>query len=628
MSPRPQAPLSLLTLLVALAPAAFAATAPRGITLAVDATEAPRHVLHVRETLPAAPGPFSLSYPRWIPGEHGPTGPLTDVVNLVIVANGQRLAWRRDDVDMYRVQVDVPRDARSIEVGFDFMLSTTTAGFSSASSVTEQLLLLSWNQVLLYPADQPSDGLTYRAALTLPAGWKFGTALPLASAAAGVLQFAPVSLTTLVDSPVLAGRHFRSVDLAPGSAIPYSLEMACDSDAGLAIADSDVVKLRQLVREAHALFGGLHHGQYRFLNPLSEHIAHFGLEHHESSEDRTPEREWVDADLRRNGSNLLSHEFVHSWNGKYRRPAGLATPDYQQPMKGELLWVYEGLTQYLGWVLSSRSGIRSANQGLQVLARVAADIEASRGREWRPLVDTAVEAQRLYEARDAWEHARRSVDFYDEGLLIWLDADVTIRRLTHGERSMDDFCHAFHGGTGPAEVKPYVFDDVVRALNGVAPYDWAAFLRERIEKVQAHAPLGGIEQGGWTLAWSDSLPEMIKSAEEANDVQNEYFSIGIGVDRKSGLIKDVVPGSAAAKAGIAPDMSLVAVNGRHWSSTVLRDAVRATKDGAPLELLVDNGEFFRTCRLDYRDGLRFPVLKRNASQPDVVGEILRSHAAR
>jgi len=427
---RPHVAPALLAMLVACAPAAAGAATPGVITLAVDASAAPDHVLHVHETFPASPGALSLSYPRWIPGEHGPTGPLTDVMNLVIVANGKRLEWRRDDVDMYAVHLDVPRGVTSVEVGFDFMLSTTTAGFSSASSVTQQLLLLSWNQVLFYPQGQPSDALTYRASLTLPAGWKFGTALPVAGVHGAVLQFAPASLTTLVDSPVLAGRHFRSVDLAPGSAIPYSIEMACDGEAGLAIADSDVVELRQLVREAHALFGGQHHRQYRFLNPLSEHIAHFGLEHHESSEDRMPERSWVDADQRHNQTNLLSHEFVHSWNGKYRRPAGLATANYQQPMKGELLWVYEGLTQYLGWVLASRSGIRSADEGREVLARDAADMELHRGREWRPLVDTAVEAQRLYEARNAWERARRSVDFYNEGLLIWLEADVTIRRLT------------------------------------------------------------------------------------------------------------------------------------------------------------------------------------------------------
>ncbi|HTR97882.1 MAG TPA: hypothetical protein VMH61_08275 [Candidatus Acidoferrales bacterium] len=617
-------PLVSLLLLLALvfAPRAHAQV----ITLDVDATQAPRRLLRVIETFPVKPGTISLAYPKWIPGEHGPTGPVTDVMNLVMTANGQRLSWQRDDVEPYVVRCLVPGGASELRVTFDFALASTTSGYSSAASSTDNLVLLSWNQVLLYPAGQPSDAIAFRASLLLPDSWSYATALHTTGSRTGRLDFAQVSLTRLVDSPVLAGRYFRHIDLAPGSPTPYSMELACDSPAGLDVPDSTIEAYRRLVHEAHVLFGGRHHDEYHFLVTLSDHTAHFGLEHHECSDDRAAERTWVDDDLRLAASGLFSHEFVHSWNGKYRRPAGLATADYGQPMKGELLWVYEGLTQYLGWVLSGRSGIRTTQQSLDELARIAANQEAIRGREWRPLEDTAVEAARLYDSRGAWQFERRGTDFYDEGLLLWLEADVTIRRLTNGAKSIDDFCHAFHGGIGPAELKPYTFDDVVHALNEVAPYDWATFLHDHLDRVQAHAPMGGIRQGGWALAFKDSATAIGKSREAARNIVDESQSIGLIVSTKDDGISDVVPGSAADKAGIAPEMHLVAVNGRAWSKNVLRDAIRATKSGGSLELLVRNDDFFRTCRLDYRDGLRFPVLQRSSDHADIVSQILAPHA--
>src|SRR5258706_4884343 len=336
----------------------------------------------------------------------------------------------------------------------------------------------------MYPAGRPSDGLSCEASLRLPAGWGYGTALETRAKNAGALNFAPCSYTTLVDSPVLAGRHFRVVDLAPGDPVPERLDMACDSEAGLAMTDAEIASVRRLMKEADALYGTRHFRHYDFLLTLSDHTAHFGLEHHQSSDDRVHERTWIDDDLRRNHSNLLSHEFTHSWNGKFRRPAGLANRDFHTPMHDELLWVYESLTQYLGFVLAARSGIRTPGEARESLARAAAGLEVNRGRTWRPLVDTAVEAQSLYEARAAWTHWRRGTDFYDEGLLIWLDADVTIRRLSNGRRSLDDFCQHFLGGPnqGP-EVKPYTLDDVVAALQAVQPYHWAKFLHAPVYAV-------------------------------------------------------------------------------------------------------------------------------------------------
>ena len=577
------------------------------------------------EHFPVRPGPVALAYPKWIPGEHGPTGPVAEVVRMAVSSGGRPLAWRRDDVDMYVIRAVVPPGASQLDLAFDFLLTDRTSGFSSAASASEQVLLLSWNQVLFYPAGVPSDQVQVHASLAAPAGWAHATPLVAASVDGDSLDFAPCTLTRLVDSPVLLGAHLRSFDLSPPHGPAYSLDLACDGPAGLLIPDSALAGYRRLPAEAQEWFGGWHLGSYHFLVTLSDYTSHFGLEHHECSDDRVVERTFVDDELRLSSSGLLAHELSHSWNGKFRRPRGLATPDYGTPMKGELLWVYEGLTQYSGWVLAARSGIRTREQSLHDLARVVADLENHRGRDWRPLVDTAVEAQVLYESRDEWRDLRRGTDFYDEGALLWMDADVTIRELTHGTRSLEDFCHLFHGGEGGPELRPFDFEDVVRALDAVAPHDWAAFLHERLDRIQPLPPTGGLVRGGWELAWCDTMSEMLKAAEARDMGTDESNSIGIRLD-KDGSIVDVVPGSPAARAGVSPGNSLVAVNGRRWSRTILRDAIRATSQGTPVELLVTREDFFRTEKLDYAGGLRYPVLRRIPGTPDVLASIFAPHA--
>ena len=609
--------------LLSLAPAARALD----FTVSVDARETPRGLLHVKQSFPARAGTMSLSYPRWIPGEHGPTGPNIDVAGLVVRGGGKALPWRRDLVTMESVRFDVPAGVSNVEVTFDFLLDNSTAGFTSAACATPHLLLLSWNQVAFYPTGRKSDALRCQASLTLPDRWEHASALEAEPAGGAVIRFRPCSFTTLVDSPVLCGRYFRTVELAPGDSTPVRLQIACDSEEGLGVPDAQVATLRALVREARALFGTQHFRHYDFLQTLSEHTAHFGLEHHQSSDDRGRERWWLDDDLRRNHSNLLAHEYVHSWNGKFRRPVGLATGDYFTSMQGDLLWVYEGLTQYLGFVLAARSGIRTPEEARDALARAAAQIEASRGREWRPLVDTGTEAQMLYGARNAWSSWRRSVDFYDEGLLIWLDADVLIRTLSKGTKSLDDFCKRFHGGPnrGP-EVQSYTLDDVIAALNATWPHDWAGFLRERVYQVRAHAPTNGITAGGWRVAWDDSLGPLQKAAESANKEVDESYTLGIRVDDEKALVIDVIPGSPADAAGVAPDMKLVGVNGRKYSKDVLRDAIAASPQSGRVELLCENKEFYRTHVLDYRNGSRHPALARENGVRDHVSEILSPHA--
>jgi predicted metalloprotease with PDZ domain len=612
----------------------------RPIRLSVDLSEAPRRIFHARLVIPAAPGPLTLLYPKWIPGEHGPTGPITNLAGIKFAAGGKPLAWRRDDVEMYAFHCQVPPGADSVEVELDY-LSPTEGGYFTASPVaTTQLAVLNWNLILVYPQGRRADELTYAASLRLPPGWKFGTALPVAhqgGQSGDTVEFAPVSLTTLVDSPVITGAHFRAVPLVVEGAPPHEIDLAGESEAAIGMSPQLARNYTQLVAEALALFGAHHYRGYHFLFALSDYVEPFGLEHHESSDNRLPERTLIEDALRKLGAELLPHEFVHSWNAKYRRPAGLTTSDFHQPMQGELLWVYEGLTQYLGELLTARSGLRTPEEFRENLAQVAAYLDHRPGRTWRPLADTAVAAQTLYGAPQEWASWRRGVDFYDESALIWLEADVIIRRQNQDRRSLDDFCRLFLGGpSGPPEVKPYTYEDILTALNEVAPYDWRAFFNARLNSTGPRAPLGGLEASGWRVVYTDVPNDLLQAAEREQDFMDLSYSIGLVLkhkkeNRDDGRILDVIHGMPAAQAGIGPGMRLVAVNGRAWSPEVLREAV-APATGAqtakqPLELLVENAGFYRTHSLNYHGGERYPHLERDPGRPDLLSEITRRHAA-
>lgn len=606
------------------------------IGLSVDLREAPRRIFHARLDIPVTQGPLALFYPKWIPGEHGPTGPIQNLTGLKFSVGGKPVAWRRDDVDMFVFHCEVPAGARTLEVELDYVSPTdkgNRAGRGPAS--TEKLAVLNWNQVLLYPAGKSSDELRYAASLRLPVGWKFAVALPVSKQSGDSVEFAPVSLTMLVDSPLLAGAHFRSVPLPLADGPPHELDLAGDSPASIQLSPALERNFTQLVAEAAGLFGAHHYNRYRFLLALSDNVRPSGLEHHESSDNRLPERSLLDDDERKLGAGLLPHEFVHSWNAKYRRPAGLTTPDYHQPMKGELLWVYEGLTEYLGVVLTARSGLLAPAEWREDLARVAAYLDHRPGRTWRSLSDTAVAAQILYGAPQEWAAWRRGVDFYDESTLIWLEADVLIRQLTRGQRSLDDFCRHFYGGrSGPPEVKPYSLDELVAAMNQIAPYDWKKFFSERLESTGPGAPLGGLEASGWRLVYTEAPNDLIRAHESANDAADFTYSLGFRVRRKprdenDGRILDAIPGMPAAQAGLAPGMKLVAVNGRRWSPAVLREALRGAQGGTgPIKLLVENADYYATFVVDYHGGDRHPHLERDSSRPDLLSEIILPRSAR
>ena len=601
----------------------WAATGPT-VTIVVDATSAARKIFHAKLTIPASAGDLTLYYPKWIPGEHAPDGPVIDLAGLKFFASGKTLMWRRDLLDGFTIHVEVPAGEKEINAELDFLSPATfEGGFSAGSSATDKMAVISWNQVLLYPKGWKSDDLTYVATLKLPANWKFGTPLPIASTSGGEIAFQRASLTTLVDSPVIAGEFLKVVKLADDPLT--EMDIAADSAAALDPPQEVWDHYKNLVEQAKKLFGAHHYRDYHFLLSLSDHVAHFGLEHHESDDSRVDERGLVDETSRKIGAGLLPHEYVHSWNGKYRRPWDLATPDYQQPMQDDLLWVYEGLTQYLGSVLTARSGLLTADQARDDLAITAAGLDHTPGRAWRNLQDTADAAPELYFAPRAWSSWRRGVDFYDEDDLNWLWVDVIIRQQSKGAKTLDDFCRLFHGApsTGPM-VKTYTFDDVVNTLNQLVPYDWRGFWTERLTNHGPGAPLGGIEGSGWKVVYDDSASEMERASEGSGHFVDAAYSIGIYL-RGDGTISDTIEGMPAAVAGVGPGMKLVAVNGRAYSAEVLGDALKAGKtSAAPLDLLVENTEYYKTYKLDYHGGERYPHLVRDESKPDLLSEIYRA----
>lgn len=604
--------------------AAEAAAPVEPIKLFVDATQAPQKILHARVEIPVQAGDLTLVYPKWIPGEHSPTGPITDLTGVEFYAGKQRLAWRRDLVNMNAFHLKVPAGVQTLEAHLDLVMPAPPEGFSSGASATTQLLVLSWNQVVLSPEVSNSDRTVVQATLKLPQGWHYGTALPVASGTPEQISFKPVSLTMLVDSPVLAGAHFRRIPLTPQGPIQHFIDEAADGDAALQMPPETIEAYKRLVAETGALFGARHYNDYHFLLTLSDHTAHFGLEHHQSSDDRVPERTMIDDDMRWLAGALMPHEMTHSWNGKYRRPAGLATPNYQEPMKGDLLWVYEGLTQYLGEILAARSGLWTEQQFMDEAAETAASLDHTPGRSWRPLQDTADAAQLLYSAPSEFESWRRSVDYYPEGFLIWLEADTIIRQKTNGQKSLNDFCHLFHGGqnTGP-ELKPYTFDDVVNGLNQILPYDWRKFLRDRLDTYGPGAPLGGITNGGWKLVYTDKPSEFTKAIGKTRKLVDARFSLGLSLDDKGG-IHDVIYGSPAWNAGIAPGSTLAAVNGRKFDPDILLDALKEGKaENAKMELLVVNGDFYKMHTITYHGGERYAHLVRDESKPDLLDEIIK-----
>jgi len=616
--------LMLLLQLAVLRVATSLAQSSGTINLTVDATHAPEKILHSRMVMPVKPGPLTLYYPKWIPGEHTPSGPVGNVAGLTFSADGKTLPWRRDLLDVFTFHVDVPTGVGRLEVAFDY-IEPSSGAFSAGGSATDKLVIVSWNQNVLYPAGIPAEKIIVKPRLRLPSGWKFGTPLPVENAAGDEVTFKAVSLDRLVDSPVIAGEYYRTVDVTPpNEPIRHEIDLVADSAAALEMSPEVQKGFTNMVAETGKLFGARHYRDYHFLLTLSDHVAHFGLEHNECDDSRTGERSLLTPEGRREVAGLLGHEFVHSWNGKFRRPADLSAPYYEAAMKTDLLWVYEGLTSYLGPLLAVRSGLWTPEQYREDLATTAADMGPGRpGRTWRPLQDTADAVAGQSFGRGGWVDWRRSVDYYPEGDLIWLEVATLIHDQTHGQKSFENFAQAFYGGPnqGP-ELKPYTFDDLVRALQAVAPYDWTGFFHDRLTSISPEAPLGGIEAGGWKVDYTDRPPPSRGGGRFGGGV-NAIYSLGlrIGTD---GAVQESLVGGPAYLAGITPGMRVVAINDRAYTPELLHDALKAsTKNDQPIRFLVLNDDYYKTCLVNYHGGERYPHLVHVEGKPDLLDDIAK-----
>jgi predicted metalloprotease with PDZ domain len=595
---------------------------PGSIQLNVDATDTDRHIFRVQERIPVSGGEsMVLLYPQWLPGNHSPTGRIENLAGLTIRSGGTLIPWKRDPVNVYAFHIDVPAGTTVLDVEFQYLSAVT--GAQGRVIMTPDMLNLQWAAVVVYPAGYFSRQITIEPSVQLPTGWQFATALEITSTNGSVTAFKPVPLETLVDSPMFAGRHFKQLDLDPKGPAPVRLNIFADRASLLEAKPEQLDAHRALVQQAYKVFGSHHYSHYDFLLALTDRMGGIGLEHHQSSENGTEAGYFTEWDKNSNARDLLPHEYTHSWNGKFRRPADLWTPNYNIPMRDSLLWVYEGQTQYWGYVLAARSGLLTKQETLDAIAWDAAVYDNRVGREWRPLEDTTNDPIIAMRRALPWRSWQRSEDYYTEGQLIWLDIDTLIREQSHEQKSLDDFARAFFGVNDGSYVPvTYTFDDVVEALNRVQPYDWAKFLRTRLEGNGPGAPLDGIGRGGYKLVYKNTPSSYFKESESNRRVTDLTYTVGMVVGN-DGALTDVLWGGLAFTNGLAIGTQIVAVDGIAYTSDRLKDAIEnAKKNTEPIELLVRSDDRFRTVRFNYHDGLRYPHLERDTNTPARLDDIL------
>ncbi|MGH8158067.1 MAG: M61 family metallopeptidase [Rhodanobacter sp.] len=595
---------------------------PGTVAIHVDASDTLQGIFRVHETIPVKAGALTLLYPQWIPGDHSPSGPIAMLAGLKLSANGKPLMWKRDKYNVYAFHLDVPAGVSSIDADFQY-LSERNGGFE----ITDRMMDMEWSKVALYPAGNFSRDITFAPSVTLAHGWQLGTALETASQSGDTTTFKPVTFNNLVDSPIYAGQYFKRVDLSPGGETPVHLDIVADAPKYLEMTPEQLNVHRALVTQAVKLFGSHHYDHYDFLFSLSDQLGGNGTEHHQSSEDGLGAdyfTAWADNATDR---DLLAHEYTHSWNGKFRRPADLWTPNFNVPMGDSLLWVYEGQTQYWGFVLTARAGMWTPQQFRDALAMVAANYERNRpGFQWRTLEDTTNDPTAAHRSSLPYRSWQMSEDYYSGGQMIWLEVDAKLRALTHDGKSLDDFARGFFGvDNGSYVTKTYTFDEVVAALNGVAPYDWASFLHARVDALDPPL-LDGVAATGWKLVYTDqesAYEKQYNSRPQApRHLYNFAWSIGLTMNDK-GQVNDVRWNGPAFKAGVSTGASLVAVNGQTYSSDVLKSAIAAAKDSkAPIQLLLKYQGSYRTVPVDYHDGLQYPHLVRVEGTSDYLSQII------
>ena len=616
-----------LPALLLLALGASIVSAQKGpIEITADLSDAPRKLFHADIEIPVSAGPLALTSPEWIPGHHMPGGP-AGVTSVVFTANGKALEWHRDDVDMYEYHLTIPPGVTILHAHVDSI---------ATRRVSQRLAALEWEALMLYPAHLPVKDIAIQPSVKVPRGWGIGTALKPVSggaypvpAAGAVTKFAATTVEQLEDSPILTGLYFHEYPLAPTISPKHFLDVAADAPEDAELRPAVLAEAANLVREADVLYASHHYNEYHFLLTLSDIAGGMGLEHGQSSDNGVGEKGYADDVHQLPEADLLSHEFTHSWNGKYRRPVGLYQADFATPMQGALLWVYEGMTQYWGDVLAARSGLKTADQYRDTIAMVAADLDYTRGREWRSTEDTAVAASVLRGGNPAWSNWKRGQDYYFEGELLWLDADTLIRKMSGNKKSLNDFVKVFlgkGGNTGPLIVT-YNFDELVQDLNQVVPYDWAKFLQDRVDRVNSRADVAGLEQGGYKLVYRDKptkSQQMIQAAEGRRSGGIDcWYSIGLrlGAD---GTIGDVLWNGPSDKSGVAPGEKIMAVNDKVYSPDTLRQAIREAKGSSkPIRLIVQADSFVSTMQIDYHDGERYPALERVEGTPAYLDDIIK-----
>lgn len=598
--------------------------AQQPIRITADLTEAPRKLYHAEIDLPVKAGENSFTTPKWIPGNHRPTGPVDDITGVVFSVDGKPIPWRRDDVDLYEFHVNVPQGATTLHAHLDCIVH---------SRASDKIAVLEWEKLLLYPAHIPVRDLPIQPTVTVPAGWGIGTALtPVTPFDAntkpgGTVQYQPTNVEQLQDSPVIAGEYFHEFPLAPEVTPRHFIDVVSDEPADSNLTPAILANLNNLIREADKAYASHHYNHYNFLLTLSDVAGGEGLEHGQSSDNGTEELGFADEKHLLGNAELLSHEFTHSWNGKYRRPDKLYQTDFSKPEVGELLWVYEGMTQYMGNVLAARDGMWSQQNYREMLALSAAQLDYKSGRLWRSTDDTALAASVLRGGSTDWVNWRRSQDYYQEGELLWLDADTLIRQLTKDQKSLTDFFHIFlgkGGNTGPLIVT-YDRNELIRDLNEVAKYDWAGFLHERVDLINPHADLEGITRGGYKLVYQDQPSDAEKTLAGQHHTAGPdlWYSLGLRVNA-TGEIQDVRWGGPADKARLAPGQKLIAVNGRVYDADVIKNAVKTAKASTePIHLLMQTESYVKPVDIDYHEGERYPTLVRDEAQKDYLDEITK-----
>nr|WP_295786088.1 peptidase M61 [Rhodoferax sp.] len=592
------------------------------ITIDVDLTDLDRRIMEVRETLPVKPGPLTLLYPRWLPGKHSPAGAVTTMAGLQITANGKPVEWTRDPLDVYAFHLQVPSGVSALNIAFQHLSPVTPA--AGRVVMTQEIIGLQWNTVVLYPAGHYASAIQTQVSAKLPVGWQAASALDVAKRDGDRVTFQPTNLERLVDSPLWAGKYTKRIALDAVNKAPVYLTVFADSPSKLEATSEQIAAHQQIVLQADALFGARHFARYEFLLALSERFSSIGLEHSESSENGLHANYFTEWKKTLGARNVLPHEYTHSWNGKFRRPVDLWTPNFNVPMQDSLLWVYEGQTQYWGFVLAARSGMVPVADALESLAMTAAGLDGRAGRAWRNLQDTTNEPIVSGRGHQDWSDWQRREEYYNEGQMVWLDTDTKIRELSQGAKSLNDVAKAFFGVEGGrVTTLTYNFDEYVKELNAVAPFDWSGFLRQRLDTHSGATLLDGITRGGWKLVFTDKQSEFAKANETSQRTTDFYYSLGFGVD-KDGKITGVKWGGPAFNAGLTGSMQLLAVNSDSYKAELLRDAITKARDGTGLELLVKFEDRYKTVRIDYRDGQRYPKLERMVGTPDRLTEILKA----